>query len=72
MQSRSLKLITMTIAAASALYACHSDDALQPLAGSPKTREVPSRSPSFVGTTPVTGIDDIPITPMETVAAAPS
>jgi hypothetical protein len=73
MQSRSLKLITMTIAVASALYACHSDDALQPLAGSPKTREVPSRSPSsFVGTTPVTGIDDIPITPMETVAAAPN
>jgi len=75
MLSRNLKLTasTLAVAVAGALYACHSDDVVPPLTGPTMSRDAPSRPPSsFVGTVPVTPIDDIPITPTETVAAAPN
>ena len=70
-QSLKLTASTMTIAIVGAVSACHSGKAArQPV--EPTTELRPSsQAITFVGTMPVQSTDEKPITPMETVGAAP-
>lgn len=73
MSSKSLKLTasTMLIAIVAAVSACHSEKAARhPVEPTTATR-FSSEPSTFLGTVPVQSADEKPITPMETVGAAP-
>ena len=73
MSNRSLKLTasTMMIAIVGAVTACHSEKAVRHPAEPTTAIGASSRPSTFVGTVPIQSAEEKPITPMETVGAAP-
>jgi hypothetical protein len=71
--NRSLKLTasTMIIAIVGAMSACHSEKAVRQPAEPATAIGASSRPSTFVGTLPIQSAEEQPITPMETVGAAP-
>jgi poly(3-hydroxybutyrate) depolymerase len=71
--NNSLKLTasTMMFAIVAAVSACHSDKAARQPAEPTTEMRASSQPSTFVGTVPAQSADEKPVTPMETVGAAP-
>lgn len=71
-QTLRLTASTLMIAVVGAVCACHSDSVARPPVKPTMPPQALRQPSSFVGTVPVQPAVETPITPMETVAAAPN